>query len=58
MDKYVVHIYNGILLRIVKNEIMPYAATWMEDIVILREDRKREISIGVTYLHNLKRIKK
>ena len=30
------HIYNGILLSHKKKEIMPFAATWME-IIILRE---------------------
>ena len=30
MDKDVIHIYNGILLRHKKNEIMLFAATWME----------------------------
>ena len=38
MDKEdVVHIYNGIL-TIKKNEIMPFAATWMDlEILILSE---------------------
>ena len=45
MDKDVVHIYNGIL-AIKKNEIMPFAATWMDlEITILSELNQTEKNI-------------
>ena len=44
MDKEdLVNIYNGILLSRKKEEIMPYAATWMElEIIILSELSQKE----------------
>ena len=41
-----------------KNEIMPFAATWMQlEIVILsevRSERERQITYNITYIWNLK----
>ena len=49
-----VHIYNGII-AIKKNEIMPFAAAWMQlEIIILRVERKRQIPYDITYMWNLK----
>ena len=44
MDKEdVVHMYNGILLSHKKNEIMPFAAAWMDlEIIILSEINRTE----------------
>ena len=39
-----------------KNEIMPFAATWMQlDIIILsKSERERQIPYDITYMQNLK----
>ena len=57
MDIDVVHKYNGILLRQKENEIMPFAAIWVEiEITILSEiNQKRERQMPyITYMWNLK----
>ena len=39
-----------------KNEIMPFAATWMDlEIIILSEDREREIFYDITYMWTLRK---
>ena len=51
---YTMHHYSGIK----NNEIMPFAATWMDlEIVILIEVKQRQISYNIynTYMWNLKK---
>ena len=57
MDKeYVPHTYNEILLSVKKNEIMPFAAAWMNlEIIIISEVRQRQISYDITYMWNVKK---
>ena len=46
-----------LILAMKKNEIMPFAATWLDlEIIILRKsDSKRQISCDIIYMWNLKR---
>ena len=48
------YIHNGIL--VIKNEIMPFAATWMNlEILILSEVRQiKKLSYNITHMGNLK----
>ena len=51
-----VYMCNGILLSHKKDEIMPFAATYMDlENVVLREVRQRQISYDLTYKWNLKK---
>ena len=58
MDKDVVHIYNGILLRHKKDKIMTFAATWMNlETVILSEvsqKRKKNVICCCLYVESKK----
>ena len=52
-----VDIYNGILLSLKKNEIIPFAATSIDlETVILSEVREREILYDIPYMKNLKKM--
>ena len=49
------YIYNRIL--VIKNEIFPFAATWMDlEIIILSEisQKEKQILYDITYIWNLK----
>ena len=60
MDKEdAVRVYNGILLSHKENEILPFAATWMDlEIIILSEvnqTREEQALYDATYMWNLKK---
>ena len=56
--RYDVYIHTGILLSHKKNEIIPFAATWMDlEIIKLNEVSQKEeryIPSDITYMWNLK----
>ena len=55
--KDVVHIYDGKSLSHKKNEMMPFAATWMDlEIITVKEVRDRETQIS--YITNMWNITK
>ena len=50
-----VQISNEILLSHKKNEIMPFAAIWMDlEIIILGEVNQRKTNTSITYMWNIK----
>ena len=50
-----VYIHNAILLSHKKNEIMPFAATWMklETLILSKSERERQMPFDITYIWNL-----
>ena len=55
MDKeHVVYIYNGILFRHKKKQIMSFAATLIQVKIILLSKSERQILHDTTYMWNLK----
>ena len=52
-----IHIYDGILFSNKKNEIMPFAATWLDlKIIMLSKisEREKEMPYDITYMSDLK----
>ena len=51
-----IYTHNGTLLSHKKNEIKPFAATWMDlEIIFLSEARQKQISCDIAYMWNLKK---
>ena len=56
MDEDIIHVYDGKLLSHEENEIIPFAATWMDlKIIILSEaNQKEKDKYHIIYIWNLK----
>ena len=57
-EEDVVHIHNGILLSHKKNEMMPFAATWMDLQMIIgvkSVDREGQITYDTANMYTLKK---
>ena len=56
MDSDVVHLYNGILSAVKTNEIMPFAATWVDlETTILNEVKsktERQMPYDIAYVES------
>ena len=52
-EDVMVNTHSGILAGYKRSEIMPFAATWME-MIILSEVRDRKKPFYITYIRNLK----
>ena len=56
MDEDIIHVYDGKLFSHEENEIIPFAATWMDlEIIILSEaNQKEKDKYHIIYIWNLK----
>jgi len=54
MDKEVVYVYNGILFGHKKNEILPFAITWIELENIRLSEVSQRIPYDFTHMWNLR----
>ena len=52
------YLYDRILLSHKKNEIAPFAATWLDTEIIIpskvKSERERQLSYDITYMWNVK----
>ena len=56
MDKAdVLHTHSGILLSHIKNEIMPFAATWMDPEIVILSEASRDRQYNIIYMGNLRK---